>query len=103
MTAIFRGNRLSRSVFLNSVIRSVIDTMLIGGIYFFLSSMARNPTSIGIFLALYSLVAIVSVTVEVIFDSVMQTVNKYDRENKSHLGNNILIYPIDFKLQCGGK
>ncbi|KOY62564.1 DUF6347 domain-containing protein [Photorhabdus heterorhabditis] len=65
--------------------------VLIGSIYFFLSSMAGNPTFIDISLALYSLMAIISVSGEVIFYSTIQTVRKYDYENKNNLNNNILI------------
>ncbi|NRN29330.1 DUF6347 domain-containing protein [Photorhabdus heterorhabditis] len=65
--------------------------VLIGSIYFFLSSMEGSPTSIDISLVLYSLMAIIYVSAEIIFDSVMQAVRKYDCENKINLKNNILI------------
>ncbi|WP_131601567.1 DUF6347 domain-containing protein [Photorhabdus khanii] len=60
-------------------------------VFIFPQHMAGGPPSIGIFLAFYLLVVIVSVSAEVIFDGVMQTVRKYEREDKNNLGNNIRI------------
>ncbi|WP_449584924.1 hypothetical protein [Photorhabdus temperata] len=42
-------------------------------------------------MAFYLLVVIISVSAEIIFYGVMQTVRKYEREDKNNLSNNILI------------
>ncbi len=60
-------------------------------VFVFSSLHGRRPLFIGIFLAFYLLVVIVSVSVEIIFYGAMKTVRKYEREDKNNLGNNILM------------
>ncbi|ERT12691.1 DUF6347 domain-containing protein [Photorhabdus temperata] len=60
-------------------------------VFVFSSLHGRRPPFIGIFLAFYLLVVIISVSAEIIFDGEMQTVRKYEREDKNNLSNNILI------------
>lgn len=67
MTHIPTNNRLSGVAFMNIAIRSVLDCLIIGGIYFYVNP-SEGFTSVGIFLALFPLVAIISISGEVVYD-----------------------------------
>ncbi|WP_411172063.1 DUF6347 domain-containing protein [Photorhabdus thracensis] len=57
-------------------------------VFIFSSLHGRRPPFIGVFLAFYLLVVIISFSAEIIFDGAMQTVRKYEREDNNSLSNN---------------
>lgn len=67
MTHISTYNRLSGAAFMNVAIRSALDCLIIGGIFFYVNP-SGGFTSVGIFLALFPLVAIISISGEVVYD-----------------------------------
>ncbi|CDL85995.1 DUF6347 domain-containing protein [Xenorhabdus cabanillasii] len=77
MVALNLKQGLTMADFSNAVVRAFIDITIIGGIYFFLCSIWGEPPSVGVYLIIYPLISIITVSFEIIYDNVKANSDKY--------------------------
>ncbi|WP_340607799.1 DUF6347 domain-containing protein [Xenorhabdus bharatensis] len=83
MASLNHKKHLTMADFSNAIVRSFIDITIIGGIYFFLCGLQGEAPSASIYLIIYPLVSIVTVSFEIIFDNVKSSSDKYSQQTLS--------------------
>ncbi|MCC8379845.1 DUF6347 domain-containing protein [Xenorhabdus sp. PB30.3] len=86
MASLNHEKNLTMADFYNAIVRTFIDVTIIGGIYFFLCGLQGEAPSASVYLIIYPLVSIVTVTFEIIFDNVKSAPDKYSHKT---LSNNV--------------
>ncbi|WP_426576889.1 DUF6347 domain-containing protein [Xenorhabdus stockiae] len=86
MASLNHEKHLTMADFYNAIVRTFIDVTIIGGIYFFLCGLQGEAPSASVYLIIYPLVSIVTVSFEIIFDNVKSVPDKYSHQT---LSNNV--------------